>query len=103
MNTKGFRRRGMLPGAMLAALLFSAPSLAADPLQQATATVVKGHQQDRRSQQKIDQLDEAVRAWEKMDGKTAVLEAWVEFEREVSVVAARGLPARRLSDRHANL
>ncbi|MBY4678245.1 DUF3450 domain-containing protein [Marinobacterium arenosum] len=62
MNTKGLMRWASLPGAMLAALLFSTPSLAADPLQQATAAVVKGHQQDKRSQQKIDQLDDQARA-----------------------------------------
>jgi 5-(carboxyamino)imidazole ribonucleotide synthase len=40
---------------------------------------------------KINQPDEAAEAWAMMGERTAVLEAWVAFEREVSVVAARGL------------
>jgi len=52
-------------------------------------TAVAGY--DGKGQVKIDQPDEAIGAWVMMGGKTAVLEAWVDFERELSVVAAQGL------------
>jgi 5-(carboxyamino)imidazole ribonucleotide synthase len=52
-------------------------------------TAVSGY--DGKGQVKITQPDEAAEAWEMMGGRTAVLEAWVAFEREVSVVAARGV------------
>ncbi len=52
-------------------------------------TVVAGY--DGKGQVKIDQPDEVAGAWVMMGGQTAVLEAWVDFERELSVVAARGL------------
>jgi 5-(carboxyamino)imidazole ribonucleotide synthase len=52
-------------------------------------TAVSGY--DGKGQVKINQPDEAAEAWAMMGERTAVLEAWVAFEREVSVVAARGL------------
>ena len=52
-------------------------------------TAVSGY--DGKGQVKINQPDEAAGAWAMIGGKTAVVEAWVDFEREVSVVAARGL------------
>jgi 5-(carboxyamino)imidazole ribonucleotide synthase len=52
-------------------------------------TAVSGY--DGKGQVKIDQPGEAAEAWAMMGERTAVLEAWVAFEREVSVVAARGL------------
>jgi 5-(carboxyamino)imidazole ribonucleotide synthase len=52
-------------------------------------TAVSGY--DGKGQVKITQPEEAAGAWAMMGGRTAVLEAWVDFEREVSVVAARGV------------
>ncbi len=46
---------------------------------------------DGKGQVKIAALDEAAGAWRSLGGLEALLEAFVDFEREVSVVAARGL------------
>ncbi|HVF88235.1 MAG TPA: 5-(carboxyamino)imidazole ribonucleotide synthase [Pyrinomonadaceae bacterium] len=45
---------------------------------------------DGKGQSKIDSPDEAEKSFAALDGREAVLEAFVDFEREVSVVAARG-------------
>lgn len=45
---------------------------------------------DGKGQSRVDKLEEADEAWEALGGE-AVLESWVDFEKEVSVVAARGL------------
>jgi 5-(carboxyamino)imidazole ribonucleotide synthase len=52
-------------------------------------TAVSGY--DGKGQVKIDQPDGTIGAWAMMGGQTAVLESWVDFEQELSVVAARGL------------
>ncbi|QIN77621.1 5-(carboxyamino)imidazole ribonucleotide synthase [Rubrobacter marinus] len=46
---------------------------------------------DGKGQTRIGAPEEAGRAWEALGGGEAVLEEWVDFEREVSVVAARGV------------
>ncbi len=46
---------------------------------------------DGKGQARISRLDEADAAWEALGGQECVLEGFVAFEREVSVVAARGL------------
>lgn len=46
---------------------------------------------DGKGQVKITTLDEAATAWDRLQGNEAVLEAFVDFAQEVSVVAARGL------------
>jgi 5-(carboxyamino)imidazole ribonucleotide synthase len=46
---------------------------------------------DGKGQSKITSLSEAEAALEALQGQEAILEAFVDFEREVSVVAARGL------------
>jgi len=46
---------------------------------------------DGKGQSKINSPDEAGQALQTLGGQEAVLEAFVDFEREVSVVAARGL------------
>jgi 5-(carboxyamino)imidazole ribonucleotide synthase len=46
---------------------------------------------DGKGQARIDRAEEAEPAWRALGGVEAVLEAFVDFEREVSVVAARGL------------
>lgn len=45
---------------------------------------------DGKGQSKIDTVEQADSAWDALGGE-AILESWVEFEKEVSVVAARGL------------
>lgn len=46
---------------------------------------------DGKGQVKITQADEAAAAWQAIGAQPAVLEAFVNFEREVSVVAVRGV------------
>ncbi len=46
---------------------------------------------DGKGQVRIDQPDQAAAAWKAVDSEEAVLEQWVDFQQEVSVVAARGL------------
>lgn len=46
---------------------------------------------DGKGQARISCLEEADAAWEELGGQECVLEGFVAFEREVSVVAARGL------------
>lgn len=46
---------------------------------------------DGKGQVKIHALEEAVEAFEALSGQEAVLEAFIDFEKEVSVVAARSL------------
>jgi 5-(carboxyamino)imidazole ribonucleotide synthase len=45
---------------------------------------------DGKGQVRIDAPGDAAAAWSRLDRKPAVLEAFVDFERELSVVAARG-------------
>ncbi len=45
---------------------------------------------DGKGQTKILSADDAEKAFDALDGQEAVLEAFIDFEREVSVVAARG-------------
>ncbi len=46
---------------------------------------------DGKGQRRIDSRDELCAAWKRMGSAEAVLERWVDFAAEVSVVAARGL------------
>lgn len=55
-------------------------------------TAVSGY--DGKGQVKLNQPDEAAAAWQAVGEVDCVLEGWVEFEREVSVVGARGLDGR---------
>ncbi len=62
---------------------------------------------DGKGQVKIDDLSQAEDAWQAMKGQPAILEAFVLFEREVSVVAARGIDGAfaafpLVENRHAN-
>ena len=63
-NTLYFSRSKRWSGsaAVCAALLLGSQTHAADPVQQATSSVVKSHQADQRSQAKINKLDEQTRA-----------------------------------------
>jgi 5-(carboxyamino)imidazole ribonucleotide synthase len=49
---------------------------------------------DGKGQAKITRREDAAAAWSKLSTDEAVLEAWVPFEMECSVVAARGLDGR---------
>ncbi|MCL4266482.1 MAG: 5-(carboxyamino)imidazole ribonucleotide synthase [Anaerolineae bacterium] len=55
-------------------------------------TAVSGY--DGKGQIKLMHPDEAEAAWQAVGQVDCILEGWVEFEREVSVVAARGLDGR---------
>jgi 5-(carboxyamino)imidazole ribonucleotide synthase len=46
---------------------------------------------DGKGQAKIASAGDALAAWDKLNRQPCVLEAFIEFEREVSVIAARGL------------
>jgi 5-(carboxyamino)imidazole ribonucleotide synthase len=46
---------------------------------------------DGKGQVKLESSGEAAAAWDQLEGQPCVLEAWASFEREVSMVAARGL------------
>lgn len=46
---------------------------------------------DGKGQLKIESADDLPAAWNRMDGSESILESWVTFERELSVVAARCL------------
>ncbi len=46
---------------------------------------------DGKGQAKVNSLDEALVAWRKLESDEAILEAFVNFDREISVVAARGV------------
>jgi 5-(carboxyamino)imidazole ribonucleotide synthase len=62
---------------------------------------------DGKGQVKITKADEAAAAWQSLDTSEAVLEAWVPFEQEMSVVAARGMDGKivdygAISNSHRN-
>lgn len=46
---------------------------------------------DGKGQVRIDQATKASKAWKALESDEAVLEQWVDYQQEVSVVAARGL------------
>jgi 5-(carboxyamino)imidazole ribonucleotide synthase len=46
---------------------------------------------DGKGQAKVSSAADALAAWEKLNRQPCVLEAFIEFEREVSVIAARGV------------
>ncbi len=95
LREKGFLRRAGFPVAPFAAVR-SAGELAAAVAEIGTPAVLKtaGWGYDGKGQAKIATPEEAVAAWLSLGipgGDEAILEAFVDFEREVSVVGARGL------------
>jgi 5-(carboxyamino)imidazole ribonucleotide synthase len=75
-----------------------APVRSLDDLEAALATLgtpavlkTAGWGYDGKGQVKIAAAGEAAAAWQTIGGQEAILEAFVDFDREVSVVAARGL------------
>jgi 5-(carboxyamino)imidazole ribonucleotide synthase len=68
-------------------------------------TAVSGY--DGKGQVKINHPDEAAEAWQAVGEVGSILEGWVEFEREVSMVAARDVNGRiahynLIENSHAN-
>jgi len=62
---------------------------------------------DGKGQSRIDEPSEAPRAWQAIAGREAILEGFVRFEREASVIVARSLDGRiadfgLLENTHAN-
>lgn len=55
-------------------------------------TAVLGY--DGKGQQKISQPQEAAAAWQAVGQADCILESWVPFERELSMIAARGIDGR---------
>jgi 5-(carboxyamino)imidazole ribonucleotide synthase len=92
LREKGFLSRAGLPVAPYAAVrsledLRTALETTGAPA--VLKTAAWGY--DGKGQAKIAAPDEAAAAWEALGTDEAILEAFVDFEREVSVVAARGL------------
>jgi 5-(carboxyamino)imidazole ribonucleotide synthase len=91
------REKGFLSGAGFPVAPFarvgSLADLEAALARLGTPAVLKtaGWGYDGKGQVKIAGIGEAASAWEAVGGQECVLEAFVDFDREVSVVAARGL------------
>ncbi|MXW05235.1 MAG: 5-(carboxyamino)imidazole ribonucleotide synthase [Gemmatimonadetes bacterium] len=87
----------------------SGEELAAAVEEIGTPAVLKtaGFGYDGKGQVKIESADDVVRAWTSMTGQEAVLEAFIDFKLELSVVAARGLTGDfahygAVQNRHSN-
>jgi 5-(carboxyamino)imidazole ribonucleotide synthase len=92
LREKGFLRQAGFPAAPFAAVR-SAEELERAVAEIGTPAVLKtaGWGYDGKGQAKIAAPGEAAAAWASLGTGEAILEAFVDFEREVSVVAARGL------------
>lgn len=92
LREKGFLRRAGFPVAPFAAVR-SPEELARAVAEIGTPAVLKtaGWGYDGKGQAKIATPGEAAAAWSSLGTDEAILEAFVDFEREVSVVGARGL------------
>jgi 5-(carboxyamino)imidazole ribonucleotide synthase len=92
LREKGFLRRAGFPVAPFAAVR-SEEELARAVAEIGTPAVLKtaGWGYDGKGQAKIATPGEAAAAWALLGTDEAILEAFVDFEREVSVVGARGL------------
>ena len=92
LREKGFLAGAGFPVAPFAAVR-SLPELQAAIAEIGAPAVLKtaGWGYDGKGQAKIADPGQAAAAWEAIGGQEAVLEAFVDFDREVSVVAARGL------------
>ncbi|HEX4960188.1 MAG TPA: 5-(carboxyamino)imidazole ribonucleotide synthase [Thermoanaerobaculia bacterium] len=92
LREKGFLSRAGFPVTPYAPVR-SLEELEAALARLGTPAVLKtaGWGYDGKGQVKVTSLEDAPAAWEAVGGQESVLEAFVDFEREVSVVAARGL------------
>ncbi len=92
LREKGFLARAGLPVTPFAAINTEAALLAA--IQQIGAPAVlktAAFGYDGKGQARIDDPAQALAAWDAIGRQEAILEGFVDFEREVSVVAARGV------------
>lgn len=92
LREKSFLARAGLPVTPFAAVATEAELLAA--VQQIGAPAVlktAAFGYDGKGQARIDAPAQALAAWEAIGRQEAILESFVDFEREVSVVAARGV------------
>ena len=92
---KGFLSRAGLPVAPYA-LVDSLDDLRAALARLGLPAILKtaSFGYDGKGQARIDRAEDAVAAWDRLGRQPAVLEAFVDFERELSVVAARGVDGR---------
>ena len=92
---KGFLSRAGLPVAPYA-LVDSLDDLRAALARLGLPAILKtaSFGYDGKGQARIDRAEDAVAAWDRLGRQPAVLEAFVDFERELSVVAARGIDGR---------
>lgn len=92
LREKGFLARAGLPVTPFAPIASEAELLAA--IQQIGAPAVlktAAFGYDGKGQARIDDPALALAGWDAIDRQDAILEAFVDFEREMSVVAARGM------------
>jgi 5-(carboxyamino)imidazole ribonucleotide synthase len=87
LREKSFLRLSGFPVTHFAAITEELPTDFPFPAILKTA----GFGYDGKGQIKVASQDDLIAAWEKLDRQPCVLEAFVSFERELSVVAARGL------------
>jgi 5-(carboxyamino)imidazole ribonucleotide synthase len=89
---KGFLSRAGLPVAPYA-LVDTLDDLSAGLTRLGLPAVLKtaSFGYDGKGQARIDRPEDAVAAWDRLGRQPAVLEAFIDFERELSVVAARGV------------
>jgi len=52
---------------------------------------------DGKGQRKIEENSDPVRAWAEFGGECAILEKWVRFEKEISVIVARGADGQAIT------
>ena len=92
---KGFLSRAGLPVAPYA-LVDSLDDLRAALARLGVPAILKtaSFGYDGKGQARIDRAEDALAAWDRLGRQPAVLEAFVDFERELSVVAARGIDGR---------
>jgi 5-(carboxyamino)imidazole ribonucleotide synthase len=87
LREKTFLRSSGFPVTDFATIQNSLPAEVTFPAILKTA----GFGYDGKGQIKVNSHEELAAAWDKLERQTCVLEAFVSFERELSVVAARGL------------
>jgi 5-(carboxyamino)imidazole ribonucleotide synthase len=92
---KGFLSRAGLPVAPFA-LIDGLDDLSAALARLGLPAILKtaSFGYDGKGQARIDRAEDAPAAWDHLGRQPAVLEAFVDFERELSVVAARGVDGR---------
>jgi 5-(carboxyamino)imidazole ribonucleotide synthase len=94
------REKGFLSGAGIPvapyALVGTADDLDAAVARLGTPAILKtaSFGYDGKGQSRIDRAADAIAAWDQIGRQPAVIEAFVDFERELSVIAARGADGR---------